>query len=128
MNSLVVITRPGTYDDVLREYDPAAAEVLYDDPLVPGAGAVAGVTSTGSGQSLSLGDEVQYYASIQVYIPQESPSKNVRVDDVVLVVTGPDNDIDGRLFRVTNVPVGGRLFSSIGMLCTGIAPSKQWST
>jgi hypothetical protein len=127
MNSLVIITRRGTYDLDSREYDPAAVEVLYDDPDHPGAGAIAGVASTSGPMSLSLGDEPAYYSSLTIYIPQDTPGKHIRIDDVVHIIATPDNYAVGRLYRVSDVPAGGRIFSSIELSCTGIAPSKQWS-
>lgn len=126
MNSLIVITRTGSYDNVLREYDSSASQTIYDNLQSAGAGAKAGISNTQGPTSLSLGDETQYYSSITVYIPQDGPSTNVRIGDTVRVVSCPDNDIDGRIFRVTNLDVGGRIHSSISMQATGIAPSKEW--
>lgn len=132
MNSLVTVTRDGSYDTGLREYDPELREVLYDawddagDPT--GDGAIAGVSTAEGPSTLSLGDEPQYYSSITVYLPRSGAKKSIRIDDTVLVVTSPDPDIDGRFFRVTGVPAGGRLYASNTLHCTGIAPSKQWSS
>lgn len=127
MNSLVVITRSGIYDPVSREYDTSAKQTLYDNFTNPGAGGIAGVASTTGASSLSLGDEPQYYSSVIVYIPQESPTKNLMINDIVQIIYCPDNDIIGRLFRVDDIPVGGRLYSSIPLHCTGIAPSREWT-
>lgn len=127
MNSLVVITRMGTYDTVSREYDTTVKQILYDNLTIPGAGGIAGVSATEATTSLSLGDEPQYYSSVIVYIPQESPVKDVMVNDLVQVVFSPDDDIIGRFFRVDSNPVGGRIYSSIQLHCTGIAPSREWT-
>lgn len=127
MNSLVTVTRMGEYDEVSREYDTEAKQVLYDNFDNPGAGAKAGVAATDATSGMSIGDETQYYASVIVYIPQESPIKNLMVNDVVHVIYCPDNDINGRYFRVDSIPVGGRIYSSIPLHCTGIAPSREWA-
>ena len=127
MNSLVIVTRIGEYDPVSREYDTTAKQTLYDNFGSPGAGAKAGVASTGATSGMSIGDETQYYASVTIYIPQESPTKNLMVNDIVQVIYCPDNDINGRYFRVDSIPVGGRIYSSIPLHCTGIAPSREWA-
>lgn len=132
MNSLVTVTREGSYDPVLREYDPELKEVLYDAwdsaGAATGAGAIAGVTSAEGPSVLSLGDEPQYYSSITVFLPKSGAKRSIRIDDTVLIIASPDVDITGRYFRVTGVPAGGRIYASNTLQCTGIAPSKQWSS
>jgi hypothetical protein len=128
MNSLIVLTRRGSYDEVSREYDESATEVLYDNPSEPGTGARAGVATAQGPMNMSVGDEPTYYSSVQIYLPQDGPSKNPRVDDVAYVVASPEADIVGRYFRVIDAPVGGRMHASIQLQCVGIAPSRQWST
>ena len=124
MNSLVVITRNGQWSETDYEYDPGVAKVIYDDLETPGGGAIAGITDTSGGGSFDIGDEPTYTDSVRVTIPQSAP-KNPRINDLVKVVASPDTDIVGRVFRVVDVTVGGRLTASIAMTCTGVAPSRE---
>jgi len=129
MNSLVVITRPGTatFDETSREYQNGTASPIYDDPDFPGVGAKAGITLASGPITMNLGDEPQYYSSATISIPQSAPI-NPRIDDIVLVTANQDKDMIGRYFRVVDVPVGGRISASIDLSCVGIAPSRQWGT
>lgn len=127
MNALITLTRQGTYDEVKREYDELAPEVIYDNTLVPGSGGIAGVAPTSGSTQLDLGDETQYYDSVTVYLPQDGPTKQPRVDDIVFIVNHPEEHIVGRYYRVVEAPVGGRIISSIQLNCVGIAPSRQWA-
>ena len=124
MNSRVVITRSGAWSLSDFEYDPNAPTTVYDDPDNPGAGAQAGVTPAQGPITMELGDENQYFSNVTVYIPQTAPT-NPRIDDLVKVTYCPDPEIEGRFFRVMDVPVGGRINSSIALSCTGIAPSRE---
>lgn len=124
MNSLVVISRAGSWDQSRYEYDPDTPTVVYDDPDSPGAGLQAGVTPAEGPITMELGDENQYFSNVTVYIPQTAPI-NPRIDDLVKVTSCPDPEIEGRYFRVMDVPVGGRLSASIALACTGIAPSRE---
>lgn len=128
MNSLIVLTRRGNYDEVSREYDEAATEVIYDNFSEPGTGARAGVATAQGPLNMSVGDEPTYYSSVLIYLPQDGPVKNPRIDDVAFVVASPEADIVARYFRVIDAPVGGRMHASIELQCVGIAPSRQWST
>jgi hypothetical protein len=125
MNSLVLITRRGIYNADEGEYDPTAEVAVYDDPDLPGTGARAAVTSTSSSGTYEFGDEPTYTDSISVKIPRGS--MRPRIDDVVRVIAGPDQNLTGRYFRVVGVPAGGVLMPSIQLSCTGVAPSKQWN-
>lgn len=127
MNSLIILSRQGAYDEVSREYDESAGEVLYDNFSDPGKGARAGVATAQGPMNFNVGDEPTYYSSVKVYLPQDGPTKNPRVDDVVYVVASPEDDIVGRYFRVIDAPVGGRMHASMELQCVGIAPSRQWS-
>ena len=128
MNSLITLTRRGSYDEVSREYDESATEVIYDNFSDPGTGARAGVATATGPMNYSVGDEPTYYSSVKVFLPQDGPTKNPRVDDVVYVVASPEDDIVGRYFRVIDAPVGGRIHASMELQCVGIAPSRQWSS
>jgi len=125
MNSLVLITRRGTYNAAEGEYDPTAEVAVYDDLDVPGTGARASVTSTSGAGTYEFGDEPSYTDSISVRIPRRS--LRPRIDDVVRIMAGPDANLTGRYFRVVGVPAGGILLPSIQLSCTGVAPSKQWN-
>ena len=128
MNSLGLITRPGGgFDPDLREYDPSNPTVVYDDPTTPGAGNIAGITVAQGPINMDLGDEPQYYSSIAVYLPSDVPILPM-INDLVLVKASPDQPIVGRYFRVLDVPVGGRIDASIDLQCTGIQPSREWSS
>lgn len=125
MNSLVVIKRKGVWSDTEYEYDPDIPTTIYDDVDTPGAGAAAGVTPAQGPMEMSIGDEPEYYSSITVYIPQSAPV-NPWVNDLVYVIScPPDDTLNGRVFRVMDVPAGGRLSASIALSCTGIAPSRE---
>jgi Family of unknown function (DUF6093) len=126
MNALITLTRLGSYDEVSREYDESATEVIYDNFSEPGAGAIAGVANTSGPINMDLGDEPQYYSSVTVYLPVDGPTKRPRVDDIVHIVAHHEDDIVNRHFRVVDVPVGGRIYSSMTLQCVGIAPSRQW--
>lgn len=119
-NSTISITRPAsaTYDEVARKYTKPAMGAVYNGS--------AGITIGAGPITLGIGDEPTYYDSCTVYIPHDPPTLP-RIDDVVLVLTSPDVDLVGRSFRITNVPVGGRITTSIALSATGIAPSRQWS-
>ena len=120
MNSTIIIRRPSLvgFDETTRKYTESSKAVLYtgDAGLTP---------ATGSSQ-FDLGDEPTYYSSVNCLLPQSSP--HVQIDDVIEVVTSPDDGIVGRFFRITDVPVGGRIAASVSVRAVGIAPSKQWST
>lgn len=127
MNSLVLITRPGSsgYDQTTREYSPPNTVVVYDSVVVPGAGDIAGVTSANGPITYNIGDEPTYYESLTVTIPTTCPIQP-RIDDLVTIKDNPDRDLINRVFRVTDVPAGGRINPSTTLTCTGIAPSRQW--
>lgn len=131
MNSLIIITRPnsGSYDQVNREYNVPTSPVIYDemdpDGNYTGMGAPAGITPAAGPITYSVGDEPTYYESLTANIPVDCPIQP-RIDDMVLVVASPDRDLATRMFRVTDVPAGGRINPSTTLSCVGIAPSRQW--
>lgn len=126
MNSLVLIEREGGYNVVTREYDDAVTSTVYDQPDLPGSGAEAGITVSAGPITMEIGDEPQYYDSLTLYLPATMPVL-ARIDDLVTVLVTPDPDLVDRMFRVTAVAGGGRIYSSNRISATGIAPSKQWS-
>lgn len=126
MNSLVRITRPGSWKPDEGEYDPDEGTVVYADDLDPSLGAMAGITTSSGPMTLTIGDEPEYYDTLMVYIPRGSPEP--WIDDILVVMANPEADMIGRIFRVTSVGVGGRLQGSINMICTGAAKSHQWAT
>lgn len=128
MNAIVRITRGAEpiFNEDTREIDVQADAVIYG-PDSPEKG-IAGVYSTSGPVQMAIGDEPQYYSSTNVSIPRSAA--NPRIDDIVEVldwITEDDkDDIVGRLFRVVDVEVGGRISSSTRMQAIGIAPSRQW--
>jgi hypothetical protein len=132
MNSLVIITRSGIgeYDELTREYTAPGVVTVYDDDVLFGVGAKAGVTLATGPITMSVGDEPTYYANATVYIPAtyipRSTPATPRIDDVVQVMASSDTGLIGRYFRIVDVPVGGRISASINLSCVGIAPSRQW--
>lgn len=120
MNSTVRITRPAsaTYDEATREYNRPVVSAVYTGD--------AGITVAAGPITYSVGDEPTYYSSITCYVPHALDILP-RIDDVIEVLTGPDADLNGRAFRVTDVPVGGRISTSMALSATGIAPSRQWT-
>lgn len=125
MNSLVLITRSGGFNDLAGEYDPTLSQVIYDDPDYPGTGAKAGVTMTTGPVTMDFGDEPQYFDNIQVMIPKEI-ALVPRIDDILRIMAGPDVQLTGRFYRVVSVVAGGRISPSNQLQCSGAAPSKQW--
>lgn len=124
-NSLVVITRNYTFNEDKAFYDRSAPpRVIYDDSDHPGIGAPAGITPTSGPAVMDFSDEPTSYDSVQIYLPL-SMAEEPRIDDIVLVTSCPDTTTVGRYFRVTSVPAGGRINSSIDIIATGIAPSKE---
>jgi hypothetical protein len=124
MNSLILISRWDGFDTSTGEYhDPDAASTIYEDPDFPGIGGPAGVTPTIGPTTLSFGDEPEYYDSIEVYIPKHAPTLP-RIDDVVLVLAGPDPQFLNRQYKVTTVIGSGRMVPSIHLRATGTAPSR----
>ena len=124
MNSLVRITRAGAWDYDNYEYDISANTVVYADPDDDSFGAPAGITTAQGPITMDVGDEPLYYDSATVFIPQSAPS-NPRINDLVQVMACPDAEMIGRFFRITSVPVGGRLSASIALACMGVAPSRE---
>ena len=125
MNSLVLITRSGGFNDDTGEYDPTLAQTIYDDDVMEGFGAKAGVTVTTGPIPMEFGDEPQYFDNLTVWIPKGT-AKNPRIDDIVRIMASPDGNLIGRYYRVVSVTAGGRLSPSNQLQCTGAAPSKQW--
>lgn len=126
MNSLVLITRSGGFNDETGEYDPTLNQVIYDDADYPGTGAKAGVTMTSGPVTMEFGDEPQYFDNLTVWIPKGTPL-NPRIDDILRVMANPDAALIGRFYRVASVVAGGRLSPSNELQCSGAAPSKQWT-
>lgn len=129
MNSLVVIERSGGYDEVDREYDPTTLTTVYDNPEpgMEGTGWFAGVTPTQGPITMELGDEVEHYDSINLYLPHDMPML-AKIGDMVTIVITPDVDLAGRLFKVVSAEVGGRIYASNHFVCQGIAPSPVWGS
>lgn len=127
MNSLVRVVRPAVagYNETTREYTKPTTVVVYDSAVTPGAGDIAGVTAANGPITYSVGDEPTYYESLTVTIPVTCPIQP-RIDDLVTILSNPDRDLVGRVFRVMDVPAGGRINPTTTMACTGIAPSRQW--
>jgi hypothetical protein len=124
MNSRVMITRKGIWDTAGYEYDPDTPTTIYDDPDSPGAGAIAGITEAQGPMEMQVGDEPSYYSSVTVYIPQTAPVNPI-INDLVYVIDCPDTELEHRVFRVMDVPAGGRLSASIALSCQGVAPSRE---
>ena len=121
MNSDVTMTRPedGSYDDQARAYVPPTGLPYYLGE--------AGITPADGPIVMDLGDEPAYYSSISWMLPVGAPLP--RIDDQIKIIANPGSvHLVGRMFRVTNVKVGGRLVASTSGSATGVAPSKQWST
>ena len=119
MNSTITLARPsdGYFDEANRAYVPPNGDVYYTG--------CAGITPAEGGIVMDLGDEPTYHASITWSIPADSALP--WVDDVLTIVANTDQDVEGRVFRVTSVKVGGRIVASTSGNATGIAPSRQWS-
>lgn len=135
MNALVVIGRKDQFNAVDGEYlDPEETTMvaLYDDPVVAGAGAPAGIALTAGPITTSFGDEPEYYDSVTIYIrPTGSfyvttgPTLHAQIDDLVKVISAPDPAIAGRTYRIISATRGGRVSPSVRLTCEGVAPSKQ---
>ena len=120
MNSTISIGRPAvaSYNETARTYTKPVMSPIYDGK--------AGVTLASGAGTYAVGDEPTYYSSITCHIPH-APALMPRIDDVITIEASPDPDLVGRTFRITDVPAGGRVATSIDLSATGIAPSRQWS-
>lgn len=125
-NSLVLVTRGGGWNPDLHEYDATYDEVIYDhpDPTLAGSGGPAGITTQSGSQQSDYADESSYTSTVRVMLPQSAP-RNPRIDDQVLVLASPDQDVVGEWLRVVDVEAGGRLTASITMTCTLTPPSRE---
>jgi hypothetical protein len=124
MNALVIISRWDGFDEASGEYhDPDEASIIYEDPDYPGIGGPAGVTPTVGPVTLGFGDEPEYFDSIEIYLPKRAPTLP-RIDDVVLVTSGPDPQFLNRQYKITTVIGSGRMVPSIHLRATGTAPSR----
>lgn len=74
---------------------------------------------------LILGDEQEYFASVQVSIPLTAPQ--VVIDDIVEITSGPDPYVIGRTFRVTDTGGGGDLPTSQTFTALGVSRSRVTS-
>jgi hypothetical protein len=126
MNSLVRITRPGSWSADSGEYDPDDGTVIYADDVDPTLGAMAGIAPSSGPLTLSVGDEPEYYDTLIVYLPRSADEP--WIDDLLVVMANPEADMIGRVFRVASVGAGGRLHGSVSLTCTGTAKSHQWAT
>jgi hypothetical protein len=123
MNSLVVITRHGGWDEEAGEYLPQSAKTtIYDDPDIEGIGAPAGVTPTTGPITFGFGDEPEYQDSVDVFIPKSAQLP--RIGDKVKVTAGPDPQFIHREYKVISVIGSGRIVPSIHLRCSGAAPSR----
>ena len=128
MNAVIKITRGAepVFNETSRELEMSVEADVYG-PDSPEKG-VAGVYSTSGPVQMAIGDEPQYYSSTNVVIPRSAA--NPRIDDIIEILewTTEDqpDDIVGRLFRVVDVEVGGRIAASTRMQAIGVAPSRQW--
>jgi hypothetical protein len=119
MNSVVRITRGGGWNPLTYEYDPDADEVIYQGP--------GGVTlQTGSVQS-DYADEPTYTSSATIYIPQSAP-RTPRIDDLAEILSCPDPETVGAVFRIIDVVLGGRISASIQLSGTVTPASKEVTT
>lgn len=130
MNSLVRIVRNPdfVFNEETRLVEPVNETVVYDDRQMPGIGAPAGITPATGPVTMELGDEPQYYSNATVYIPFGAAFMRPQVDDIVQVMANLDADLLNRMFRIVDVPDGGRLQASQQLTCTGVQPSSNWAT
>lgn len=123
MNSLVLITRHGGWDEEAGEYLPqSATEVIYSDDEDETTGGPAGITPTSGPITLGFGDEPEYQDSVDVFIPKGS--RLPRIGDKVRVQAGPDPQFANREYKVISVIGSGRIVPSIHLRCVGAAPSR----
>lgn len=127
-NSLVIVTRNYGFNDGTREWDRTAGTVIYDDINEAGdhtgLGGPAGVASTSGPMTLDFGDEPASYDTVMIYLPLSMPI-DPRIDDLVTIMSSPDNHFAGRTFRIEDVNAGGRLSSSVTCRASGAAPRKE---
>ena len=71
---------------------------------------------------LILGDEQQYFSTVDIAIPLDAPQ--VIIDDMVQIETSLDPHVVNRLFRVADVGGGGDLPVAQTLTAVGVARSR----
>lgn len=95
---------------------------LLTDVMVTVYAGVAQYMAMGGGHPVVIGDEQEYWDTIEICIPLGSPQ--VKIDDIVTITHGHDEHAVGRKFRVTAVRTGGNIPSKHLISASGVAPSR----
>jgi hypothetical protein len=85
---------------------------------------IARVYSVSGPLTMQVGDEPQYFSATTVSIPERTDPWP-QVDDVVTILTCPDDKVVGRSYRVTDVNVAGQFASALALSCTGVQPARN---
>lgn len=85
--------------------------------LYTGMARVSPVTGTAP---IPIGEDLIYYSSVYVTLPFSA--RTPQVNDVVEVLEHPDPAAVDRIFRITDVEVGGLMPSTYRVHATGVAP------
>lgn len=122
MSSVVLITRPApsTFNAVTGDQTAVTDSVVYRGK--------ARVYSSSGPMTYNLGEENQYYQSLNVSVPLyvDGFPVNPQVDDVVEIVEHVDPLAVGKLYRVMDVELAGPIAASRRMQVTGIQKYRSW--
>lgn len=117
MQSVIKIVRLGVNSGSFS-YD-TGLHTETETIIYSGKAAIGEVTG---GNPMLLGDEDQFFSSVQVSIPITAAL--VIIDDIVEILSGPDPHVIGRTFRVTDVGGGGDIPVEQVINASGVARSR----
>lgn len=119
----VVVNRPGqrpTFNRSTGAIVQLARQTVYTGK--------ARVTVAAPGGTVDVGEETETYATVRVSIGSNTTLEPAIDDEVTIVANDFSRaaHVDGRVFRVIAVTVGGQLAVGYELTATGIAPSRSW--
>lgn len=122
MSSVVSITRPAasTFNSTTGNQTAVTQALVYRGK--------ARVYSSSGPSTYNLGEENQYYQSLNVSVPLyvDGFPVNPQVDDIVEIVSHTDPLAVGKLYRVMDVELAGPIAASRRMQVTGIQKYRGW--
>lgn len=113
----VTRTAKASFDRATGGSAKGSTQVIWD-----GIGRVHRVSA---GPTMDLGDEPQYFSTATISIPLDS--EQPQINDRVQVLSHPDPNIVGRIYKVDGVAAGGQIPVCHEMSCTGVQASPSTS-